>query len=147
MKGCPLCGSEAPDDAERCTVCPYWFSSAADDVEGAQTRGASSLPTSNGRPTGIPPMVVGWLCFAAAAILMLMSLGAGPEPYEVSYATNLSGNPYASPDIIGRVSEGYARQWQLQLASGAFFSLFLAFWSVGYIVHAISFLPGKVEDR
>jgi hypothetical protein len=142
MKSCPLCGTEAADEAARCPHCTYKFSLGI-APDGERPPAATLQPRVDARPTGAAPMVVGWLCLAASAILMLISFTVGPSPYDVSYATGLSGNPYASQDIIARVSEGYARQWQFQLASGAFFSLFIAFWSVGYIVHAISFLPGK----
>lgn len=147
MKSCPLCGTEASDEAARCPNCTYKFSLGIAAPDGEQPSPSVSQSQVRHRPTGVPPMVVGWFCLATSAILMLMSLGAGPAPHDVSYATNLSGSPYASQEIIARVSEGYARQWQFQIASGVFFSLFLAFWSVGYIVHAISFLPANDGDR
>jgi hypothetical protein len=84
-------------------------------------------------------MVVGWLCLSAAIITVMISFGQGPSSWE----GELAENPHASADLTLRVAQGYARQLQLRIAAGGFFSVFLVFWGVSYIVCAISFLPGK----
>ena len=81
-------------------------------------------------------MVVGWVCLAGSLLAIFISFGVGPESWELS-------STYGA----GRAAEKLANQFQLQIIAGALFSLFLVFWSVGYIVKAISFLPGKSQRK
>jgi hypothetical protein len=152
MKTCPTCGTEANDDTLRCEECGYNYTNLGPSLGSGQVKspGSAQVATDSvppARPTGQVPMIIGWICFAIGIFLVLLSFGQGPEAWEVSMATKLAGNPYAPPDTFSRVAEAYARQWYYQIAAGGFFSLFLILWSVGYIVRAISFLPGKQADR
>jgi hypothetical protein len=149
MKACPMCGTDANDDTLRCEECGYNYINLAPSLGAGQATTLepgqiSTVPAVVAeRPTGSAPMIVGWVCFAIGITLLFMSLGQGPKSWDVSMATNLAGNPYAPPETFSRVAEAYARQWHFQVAAGGFFSLFLILWSVGYIVRAISFLPGR----
>ena len=140
MKSCPLCGTDAAE-TEACCVNPDCRRPFASAHTEEQRKYAEAITRGPERPTGTVPLIVGWVCLAAAIIALMVSLGSGPASWERELATN----PYASADLIARTATGYARQWQLQMVAGGFFSLFLIFWGVGYIVRAISFLPGK-ED-
>jgi hypothetical protein len=53
--------------------------------------------------------------------------------------------PYASTSGLQSASQKLNAIFLLQIAAGGLFSLFLMLWSVGYIVRAISFLPGKQD--
>jgi hypothetical protein len=86
-------------------------------------------------------MLVGWIFLVLAILLVLLSL-SGPDRTDIMLATG----PYPSAEAAQRVGSAIARQWMFQLAAGGAFSLFLILWSVGYIVKAISFLPGKEES-
>jgi hypothetical protein len=68
-------------------------------------------------------MMIGWLSLAVAAVTFALAIG------EVG-ARAVAG--IASATLLGWISSG-------------FFTLFLVFWSVGYIVRAISYLPGQGE--
>lgn len=57
-------------------------------------------------------------------------------------AATASYSGYSTDQYTQSTAE-LARQWIFQVGAGSFFSLFLVFWSVGYIVRAISFLPGR----
>lgn len=91
------------------------------------------------RPDGSKPIALGWLSLVAALILLLLSMGMGPSDTQAHLAKWSSyGSEYA-----GTVAAAYAKQFLMQIAAGGFFSLFLVLWSVGYVVRAISFLPGR----
>ena len=150
MKSCPMCGADARDDTLRCEDCGYNYTNLGPSLGSGETRPADSVPLATfaaaaERPSGLIPMIIGWVCFAIGVILVFISFGQAPDAWEVSMASNLAGNPYAPPETFSRVAEAYARQWYFQVAAGGFFSLFLILWSVGYIVRAISFLPGKEQ--
>ncbi len=146
-----MCGTDAEDDTLRCEECGYNYTNLGPSLGSGQIRAARPMPIATEpvvaqRPTGDIPMIIGWISFAIGMILLFISLGQGPESWEISAATNLAGNPYVSPETFARVAEAYARQWNLQIAAGGFFTLFLVLCSVGYIVRAISFLPGKEQS-
>jgi hypothetical protein len=87
-------------------------------------------------------MGFGWCCLALALLLFFLSFNAGPTASQISLATNPYAGSYAASDL----ANAYARVFLMQVAGGGFFSLFLILWSVGYIVRAISFLPGKDDS-
>ena len=121
MKACPVCGLEAEPAATECSGCQYKFTSAVADAD-TDTGAASS------RPTGEGPTTAGWFCFCGAVLLFIFSLGTPTETYNLSLA------------------EAYARQWIFQMGAAGAFSLAILLWCVGYIVKAISFLPGRGES-
>ena len=148
MKSCPMCGTDADDEAGQCAACHYHFkgpdsASASAQADSPAETMITVVYSRSARPTGEVPMTIGWLCCLGAVILVLVSFGQGPQPYEVSAATSLAGNPYAPPSTFTRVADAYARQWYFQLAAGGLLSLGVILCCVGYIVRAISFLPGK----
>ena len=112
---------------------------AAPDAERAAAFPAGIDDADVGRPNGTLPMTIGWICFAIAALLSLAALSQRPVHWQTG--------PYASPSAIAAGAERLANAAFLQFAAGGFFSLFLVLWSVGYIVNAISFLPGKEGQR
>ncbi len=70
----------------------------------------------------------------------------GPKPYELDYLSATAGNPYQSASTVATIAAKSAQQFMVQVAAGGLFSIFMFFWSVGYVVRAISFLPGKNEE-
>jgi hypothetical protein len=116
-KTCPLCGTEDIDDTVAVCDCGYAFSE----------RGRGEAPPSETaileRPTGETPILIAWVCLFMAATAFLISLAGSGESLD-----------------------SYLVIWGLRVAAGALFSLFLILWSVGYVVRAMSFLPG-VERR
>lgn len=147
MKSCPICGTDANDDTLQCEECGYKYTNLGPSLGAGQARSTEGAQITNvalvdERPTGRLPIIVGWICFGIAVVLVFISFAQAPQSWE----RDLAANPYASADLVARVAQGYARQWLLRLVGGGFFSLFLIFWSVGYIVRAISFLPGKDQE-
>jgi hypothetical protein len=130
-KDCPQCGTEAPVEDRQCAVCNYKFTVVYAEGEAQAQASAEIAKFESPRPTGMMPMAVGWTCLGFSVLLLLLSLGSGPE----SYALRLG--------MMDEVAAAYARQFLMQVSAGALFSLFLVFWSVGYIVRALSYLPGK----
>lgn len=93
------------------------------------------------RPTGEVTQIVGWLFLGVCVALLFAGWASGTEAYGLGYLGGANTNPAPSASPVG----GFARSTQQKLwfaAAGGAFSMFLVFWSVGTIVHAISFLPG-----
>ena len=140
MKACPLCGIDADDAEKKCGGCGYPFSGAEVDADDEDIWLSSESSAAPDRPDGGTPMIVGWVCLAASLIFTIVAFNQGPESWQVSAAE------YGSSSALSGLADAYGRQWAFQLAAGGFFTLFLVFWSVGYVVRAISFLPGKVDS-
>lgn len=81
-------------------------------------------------------MTAGWVCLAISVLLFMIAL--------VPSSATASYSGFSTDDFTQSTAEA-ARQWIFQVGAGSFFSLFLVFWSVGYIARAISFLPGRSE--
>lgn len=141
MKACPLCGIDAEDAVSKCTGCGYKFAGTEQDDGDDQAWSAYDATPPQQRPDGGTPMMLGWLCLMIALILAAVAYSQGPESWQISAAG------YGSTSALSGLAEAHGRQWTFQLASGGFFSLFLVFWSVGYIVRAISFLPGNTGSQ
>jgi hypothetical protein len=143
MKSCPMCGTDAEGDAAACERCSYTFSSSRRDPAlpeiQARTRSSSlvNVHEAGKRPSGQVPIAVGWTCCVVAVVLLLLALWQSPERWGASTL----GDQYTLSGVNRDLINAYARQWLYQVAAGAFFSMFMVFWSVGYIVRAISFLP------
>ena len=91
----------------------------------------ASIPYSSKaseRPDGSTAKIVGISFLVLGALLSLWA--------EFTSATEYSWSTDIDPDKI-------AMKAKLALAGGGFFQIGLIVWLVGYIVHAISFLPGK----
>jgi hypothetical protein len=69
-------------------------------------------------------MVAGWTCLVLACITFFLAIG----------------------ELGARAAAGLGSATVLGWIASGFFSLFLVFWSVGYIVRAISYLPGRGEQ-
>jgi hypothetical protein len=91
------------------------------------------------RPDGFFPMLTGWLFLGACAVFMLLAVAEAPSPSAIALATS---DGSLGAEYTAEVASSYAWQFWYQVAAGACFSLFLVFWSVGYIVRALSFLTG-----
>ena len=115
MKYCRACGIENRASATDCANCGHSFSAAVDPDAPRPAIREVTYPRS--RPDGGVPMLLGWVWLGLSVVLGLIALNAD--------------DPKAA--------------FVMQAGSGAFFSLFLVFWSVGYIVRAISFLPASSE--
>ena len=113
MKFCRQCNFENSVNAEHCAACGHSFTGGAPATV-ADTDRMRHI-NSGRRPDGSLPMLFGWLAFGLSVLFEILALSA----------------------------EGLGTKWVAALAAGAFFSLFLVLWGVGYIVSAISFLPGK----
>lgn len=132
MKNCPICGTDAADDAVKCASCEYNFANLGPAL-GAAPATSDDVGTMDKawgapqRPSGLVPMGVGWACLALAVVLFLYSLGVGPDTFDVEMASKFN-----SADSAVRVAQAAGLQSVLQLAAGGFFSLFLVF--LGYWV-------------
>jgi hypothetical protein len=92
-------------------------------------------PPASRRPDGRTPMTVGWVCLAVSLVLVAISLTIKTDIAE--------GSRFAILSRLDGAADKLRNILNLRVAAGAFFSLFLVLWGVGYIVRAISFLPGK----
>lgn len=118
MKKCAKCGTNLEDAAQQCFCGSRFFRVGSSDEATAQSAAHDGSETSlKERPDGSKVMALGWLFFIGSIVALFVALN--------TINTNLK--------FLSQV-----------LASG-FFSLFLFLWSVGYIVRAISFLPGRDE--
>lgn len=149
MKSCLECGAVSAEDAAECEQCGFEF---AQTGELSQREAEQPLPAKTealNRPTGVAPMRIGYLFLVVAGILFLMSATQeGLKSYEVDYIRAIENNPYRGTqytDLLTKQAAAAGRSFMLQVGAGAAFSMFLLLWSVGYIVKAISFLPGKHE--
>ena len=113
MKSCPMCGTDAQSDALHCEQCAYTFAMSNST---SSVGGSSQGVQGIERPNGNIPIQLSWIFLIISVGLFLWSL--------VEY-------------------DNIVMSWLMQISSGGFFSLFLILWSVGYIVRAISFLPGR----
>ena len=113
MKYCPDCNFENRVNAEHCAACGHVFNGGAP----VSVDGGASLgaAASPERPDGSLPMLFGWIALGASVLFEILAVSA----------------------------DEVAGAWAATLAAGGFFSLFLVLWGVGYIVRAISFLPGR----
>lgn len=113
-KQCPMCGAGASDEVAVCE-CGYRFANVTGDESVAVP--AVALAPIKSRPTGEYPMMVGWLFLVLAFLAVWVWLVI----------------PSYRPD----------QAFLAMVLGGAAFQLFLVFWGVGYIVNAISHLPGR----
>jgi hypothetical protein len=123
MKPCPNCRSTAPDDAEVCAVCGWDFvAGVRDEVSGRSEN--ERVDRQRPRPTGKTAIAISLLLGGLALLLLLCSLFVTTERY-------------GEIDV-----EGIAFQWMLQVCAGSLFYLALLIGLAGYIVRALSYLPG-----
>jgi hypothetical protein len=80
-------------------------------------------------------MMLGWMCLIGAVICFLVSMN--PPVPQASYSYS-GADPYTIREL-----QRATTAWLWGVGAATLFSLFLVFWSVGYVVRAISFLPGK----
>jgi hypothetical protein len=132
-KSCMMCGTDNEVAARYCVSCNYEFKFYRDDQGVERSAGdpaaASPSPAVSDRPNGGAPMAIGWTCLALSILCLLIAV-SGPSSYGGGYS--MSG-----------AADAAARSFLGMAAASGLFSMFLIFWSVGYIVRAISFLPGK----
>jgi hypothetical protein len=127
MKSCIQCGTEADDDVRTCGQCGRKFSFVSD------TAGESKMNTDVGinveqRPTGKNAKLIGGLTLGVGLSAFLCSLLVSTTGYDGSLDPN-----------------ALSMKWALAWFGAGFFHFGLLIWLVGYVVHAISFLPGKNE--
>lgn len=132
-KSCMMCGTDNDVTARYCASCNYEFKFYRDD-EGTEVFAGDPSAVAPGeaisdRPNGTVPMAIGWTCLALS-ILSLLIATSGPSS---------SGGAYS----MSGAADAAARSFLGMAAASGLFSMFLIFWSVGYIVRAISFLPGR----
>ncbi|MBA4228750.1 MAG: hypothetical protein C0456_19275 [Hyphomonas sp.] len=94
------------------------------------------------RPTGDNIIVVGWLCLVGSGLAGgLGMLQAKAAQNDLSLASEVTSY-YAE-----KAQEGLAQAALASTASWTLFYMFIAFICTGYIVRALSFLPGKEEGQ
>jgi uncharacterized membrane protein YvbJ len=130
MKSCLNCGATAPDDMATCPACGRDFSyySASGGDASAVTAREEHERT---RPDGSTPRTIGWILIVVGVLLGLWSGLMSVTTY--SFSTDIDPDKVAMKALLAVCAEGA-------------FGLGLILWLAGYIVHAISFLPGK-EDK
>ena len=120
------------------------FEAGADHPENAAAapQAVMSQGETKKRPTGETPMMLGWFCLAVALFAcffyFIVDVIPPAPPVEIAGQTF----PSSSYDLEQYQNRLAVRFSCLLIASGSF-SLFLVLWAVGYIVNAISFLPGR----
>jgi hypothetical protein len=127
VKSCLNCGRPAPIDAPTCEYCGREYAYTGEvDGESISLRGTpqSDRPTGNGaKTTGIILAVLGVLA-------ILFSMLISPSDY--------SG--------VGEIDQDQVvLKAALSMLGERFLQIGLVVWLAGYIVNAISFLPGR-ED-
>jgi protein-S-isoprenylcysteine O-methyltransferase Ste14 len=125
MKTCMDCGTVSPRDTVACDKCGYKFRFAEG---GAETTDAA-VANETQRPTGDTPKLVGGVLFVAGLLSFLFSFAVSVTSYDGSLD-----------------AKALAWKWLLTWTGAGMLHLGLLIWLVGYIVHAISFLPGKDEQ-
>ena len=137
VKTCPMCGTDTDNREARCLNCDYQFQPTASGPTADLESKAVETGNANTRPDGGTPMLIAWCCFCLGILAIFISMTIKVESWEVG--------PYASTSGLQSASQKLNAIFLLQIAAGGLFSLFLMLWSVGYIVRAISFLPGKQD--
>ena len=124
MKSCIQCGENAFDDAAHCADCGRQFSY----VSGQPLASEASLSSTkySNRPSGEGVKTSG---------IIFVVLGVG----FVLAGTMTNATSSAQLDPIAAIMTKFGMIW----LGGGLFQLGLIFWAVGYIVQAISFLPGR----
>lgn len=94
------------------------------------------------RPTGETTQIVGWLFLAISLVLIFAGWASGTQTYGLDYLRGIAANSVVASSAAGSIPRSLEQKLWLAAAGGAF-CLFLVFWSVGTLVRAISFLPGR----
>jgi hypothetical protein len=98
---------------------PFGQAGGGDEIDGARD-GSSAFADLFGRPDGAAPMTLAWIALGLSILTGLIAWSASDD-----------------------LDSGLAMAALMSSVSWAFFSMFLVLWPTGYIVRAISFLPGK----
>lgn len=127
-KSCMMCGTDNDVAARYCTNCNYEFKFYRDDDGKERSAGGAGAVAEEAslsdRPNGAVPMAIGWVCLALSLLCLLIA-SSGPSNYGGGYS-------------VSEAADAAARSFLGMAAASGFFSMFLIFWSVGYIVRAIS---------
>ncbi|MFO1259596.1 MAG: hypothetical protein U1E68_00745 [Sphingomonadaceae bacterium] len=128
MKNCLDCGLEVDDSVYACPNCGRQFAYIA----GEQSQDASEQAYFQAavRPDGSGAKAAGVIIGGLGIIVWLFSLFMSEKEYSFSDV---------DPDRL-------ALKYSLSLIGGGMLSLGLIIWLAGYIVFAISFLPGKDDN-
>ena len=127
MKNCIECGTQASDEISVCPQCGRDFNKTG--VTWAESPSTSSEITSiETRPSGKNAKLIGGLLLGAGLFAFLCSLMVSTTGYDGPLDPN-----------------ALSMKWALAWFGAGFFHFGLLIWLVGYVVHAISFLPKKDE--
>jgi di/tricarboxylate transporter len=128
MKACLDCGAEAPNSQMSCDVCKRptaWRITGPDDVDAPRAAFTPETPAQWVRPDGRSAIAGGSAAVILGIICVLISFMINPYEY-------------------GQVDAGALRwQWGLLFFGAGIAQIGLMLWLAGYIVKAISFLPGR----
>ena len=127
MKSCIQCGTEAADDVRICGQCGREFNKTGPTWVESPSK-SSETPYIEARPTGKNAKLIGGLL-----------LGIGLFTFLCSFLVNTTG--YDGSLDVDALNMKLAFTW----FGAGFFHFGLLIWLVGYVVHAISFLPKKDE--
>jgi hypothetical protein len=121
MKSCLNCGTETLDDAVICDTCGrrFAYTGAAEEPQ------TSSVLAEGSRPDGSGAMSTGVFLAIAGILALAISAMTGTTEYGA-----------IDPDKT-------AMKAALSLIGGGILQVGLVAWLAGYIVHALSFLPGR----
>lgn len=129
MKNCLSCGA-VMDDHE-------W---ADHSCENTDPPAAVSVEAAAGRPSGLEAIHAGKLLTASGLVTVVVSTLA-------SISTQNEVSSYSSAYQLAQATESAAFFWAIALIGSGLLSVGILLWCVGYIVHAISWLPGKENDH
>jgi hypothetical protein len=130
MKNCLNCGEEVGNDVRHCPTCGRTFA----HVEPLRTQASdSNKPAAFERPDGSIPKTLG-IAFMILAVVLAIWAGS----MDVTTYSYLASGATIDADKL-------ATKTMLTLSGEGFFALGLILWLAGYIVYAISFLPGRTD--